>query len=143
MRGKYLFAVFLLLFAGACASVGRVNETAPTSYEGIADTLQKAVTAYRAMQPRLTADQKREFDEAYGQLCKSHQTLGVLLASVMSAQDEESVDGAFMSYRRLAAQLPAMAERVSRLVEGFKSEKQKSDALARTLSSADPRAVQG
>jgi hypothetical protein len=68
-------------------------------------------------------EQKQEFEEAYAQLCKSYQTAGILLASVMNAQDQESVNTAMLSYQRLATQLPAMADKVSRLVRGFKGGK--------------------
>jgi predicted negative regulator of RcsB-dependent stress response len=122
MPWKHLFAGFLLLFAGACASAGWQNQ-ASTSYEGVADELQNAVTSYQALESRLTAEQKQEFEEAYAQLCKSYQTAGILLASVMKAQDEESVNTAMLSYRLLATQLPAMADKVSRLIQGFKAQK--------------------
>ncbi len=122
MLGKYVLAGFLLLFAGACASAGLPNK-ASTSYEGVADELQDAVTSYQALEPRLTPEQKQEFEDAYAQLCKSYQTAGILLASIMKAQDQESANTAMFSYRRLATQFPAMADKISRLVRGFKTEK--------------------
>ncbi len=122
MPWKYVCAGFLLLFAGACASAGLSNHTS-ASYEGVADTVQNAVTGYRAIEPRLTAEQKQEFEEAYTQLCKSYQTAGVLLDSVMKAADQDSANTSLLSYQRLAAQFPEMADKLSRLVRGFKTEK--------------------
>lgn len=122
MPWKHLVACFLLLFAGACASAGLQGHSS-TSYEGVADKVQNAVTAYQAMESRLTAEQKQEFEEAYGQLCKSYQTAGILLGSVFKAQDQESVNTAMLSYQRLASQFPEMADKISRLVQGFKAGK--------------------
>ena len=78
MPWKYLLAGFLLLFAGACAGSGWQSGTS-TSYEGVADKVQNAVTGYQALEPRLTADQKQEFEEAYAQLANRIRRRGFFL----------------------------------------------------------------
>ena len=123
MLGKHYFvAGLLLLVAGACATAGLQNQASP-SYEGVADMLVNAITTYQALEPRLTAEQKREFNEAYAQLCKSYQTSGLLLEAAVDAADQASAHTAVISYQRTVVQLPGMAEKVSRLVQGFKGGK--------------------
>jgi hypothetical protein len=120
MLGKYLVAGFLLLFAGVSAAAGGQSST---SYEGVAETVQNAVSTYLALEPRLTEDQKEQFKEAYAQLCKSYQTSGILLESAIDTEDPGSAHTAIVAYKRTVVQLPAMADKVSRLVQGFKGGK--------------------
>ncbi len=122
MLGKHILSGILLLLAGACATAGGPS-LGSTSYEGVADMLLNAVTTYQALEARLTAEQKQEFKEAYDQLCKSYQTSGILLESAVDADDQASAHTAIISYQRTVVQLPGMAEKVSRLVQGFKGGK--------------------
>jgi len=122
MLGKRFVAGLLLLFAAACAAPGVQGQGSP-SYDGGAEALKSAVAKYRALEPKLTAGQKEEFGEAYGQLCKSYQTAGILLESVMDAQDEANANQAMLAFKRVVTQLPAMTDRVSQVVRGFEGGK--------------------
>ena len=122
MLGKYMVAGLLLLLAGVCAAAGSQKQSS-TSYEGVADMLQDAVSTYLTLEPRLTESQKEEFKEAYGQLCESYHTSGILLESAIDTEDQANAHTAIVAYRRTVTQLPAMADKVSRLVQSFKGGK--------------------
>ncbi len=118
MSGKRFLAGLLLLLTAACAGAA-AQGPASRSYDGAAETLKRAVATYRALEPKLTADQKEEFREAYAQLSKSYQTAGILLASAMDAEDQANTNTALLAFQKTVAQLPAMTDRVSRVVRGF------------------------
>ena len=118
MLVKRLIAGLLLLLTAACAAAG-VQSTASQSYDGGAEALKKAVATYRALEPKLTPDQKEEFREAYAQLCKSYQTAGILLSAVMDVQDQANVNTALLAFQKTAAQLPALTDKVCKVVRGF------------------------
>jgi hypothetical protein len=122
MHAKFLSACLLLLLTGACATV--CVDGGAAQYSAFGDKLQSAVTTYRSLEPRLTEDQKNEFAEAYGQVCKAYQTAGILLGAILKAADQESANTAELSYRRTMTELPDLVDRVTRLVKGFEEGKQ-------------------
>lgn len=123
MLGKRFLAGLLLLLTAACAGTAAQGPASP-SYDGAAETLKRAVATYRALEPKLTADQKEEFREAYAQLCKSYQTAGILLASAMEdTQDQANTNTALLAFQRTVAQLPAMTDRISQVARGFEAAK--------------------
>jgi len=122
MLGKRFLAGLLLLLTAACAGTAAQGPASP-SYDGAAETLKRAVATYRALEPKLTADQKEEFREAYAQLCKSYQTAGILLASAMDSEDPANTNTALLAFQRTVAQLPAMADRISQVARGFEAAK--------------------
>lgn len=122
MLGKRFLAGLLLLLTAACAGAAIQGQDSP-SHGGGTEALIKAVTRYRALEPRLTADQKEEFTEAYAQLCKSYRTAGILLESVMDAQDEANANQALLAFQKTVGQLPAFADRVCQVVREFEGGK--------------------
>jgi hypothetical protein len=109
---------FVLLLAASCASTDLRNSTA-ASYEGVGGILENAVSTYLELKPKLTPAQQQEFMEQYGAICKSYQTVGILLDSVTDAADAASAHTAVISYRRTIAELPKMINRLSQLVQSF------------------------
>jgi hypothetical protein len=122
MRSKLLSAGFLLLLTAACAA-GGLYDRGSTQFVAFGDKLQDAVTTYRSLEPRLTEDQKMEFEQAYARVCKAYQTAGVLLGAILKAADQESANTAELSYRTLMAELPDLVNKVTRLVRDFKGGK--------------------
>ena len=114
---SFLVWIVCLTIAG-CASADLGRPTAAT-YESSADTLQTAIESYQRLEPRLTAQQKKDFKESYEGICRSYQTAGVLLESVTDAADPASANTAMVSYRRTVAALPGMINKLGSLVRSF------------------------
>ncbi len=119
MRIKRFIVGLLLLLVGACASTGFGNPEM-TSAEGIAHTMTNAVTTYKALEPRLSAAEKKDFMDAYNRVCSAYQTAGTLLTSILDASDEASAHTALVSYQMTMDQLPVLAHEVLRRVATFK-----------------------
>ena len=122
MLGKRFLAGLLLLLTAACAGTTAQGPGSP-SYDGAAENLKRAVATYRALEPKLTPDQKEEFKEAYAQLCKSYQTAGILLESAMDAEDQANANTALVAFQRTVSQLPAMTDKVSQVARKFEGGK--------------------
>jgi hypothetical protein len=115
----YSFLTWLVcLVIAGCASADLNRPTAAT-YEGSAATMQMAIESYQRLEPRLTAQQKKDFKESYEGICRSYQTAGVLLESVTDAADPASANTALISYRRTVAALPGMIDKLAGLVRSF------------------------
>jgi hypothetical protein len=119
MSHKRFCAALLLLLVAACAS-GAGGNSGFAGGRGFPDTLADAITTYRAMEPRLSAEQKTEFKEAYDRVVSAYQMAGTLLASVFDAADEASAHTAMVGYMTTADALPGLTDRVAKLVRGFK-----------------------
>ncbi len=117
-RKVFLVCLVCVLLAG-CAS-GTLGNRTSASYEEAGGKLQTTIETYQKIEPRLTAAQREQFKEAYGGISKAYQTAGILLASVMDAADEASAHTAVVSYRRITSELPAMIDKLDRLVRGFR-----------------------
>jgi hypothetical protein len=121
MFGKCTFSVFIAsLFLATLASASLARQTATTTYEGSGNTMESVVATYQKLEPKLTAEQKARFKEAYDGICEAYQTSGILLASVMDAADAVSARTAMISYQRVMGALPEMIDKLNRLVQGFK-----------------------
>jgi hypothetical protein len=117
LRKCSLLTIVLFLLA-SCASAELGRPTSAT-YEGSAATLQTAVESYQRLEPRLTVQQKKEFKESYEGICRSYQTAGILLESVVDAADPASANTAMVSYQRTVAALPRMIDKLAGLVRSF------------------------
>ncbi len=122
MRKRLPACGLLLLVLAACATLGSQGRDS-TSYLAFGDKLQSAVTTYKAQEARLTEDQKKEFQEAYAEVCKAYQTAGALLNAILKAGDEESANTAVLSYRRVTTELPDLVNKVVWIVRDFKAGK--------------------
>ncbi len=119
MFGMRAFLVCLIFLCAAAVPPAGLAAPADT-YEGSGRVVQRAVETYQKLEPRLSAEQKKRFKEAYDGICESYQTAGVLLTSVTEAADAASARTALVSYQRIMTELPNMINKLDRLVQGFK-----------------------